>query len=382
MYITDENDYEVLKDLILEKKYFRNLGKGIVGHCGRFENNFANLIGTEYSLMVTSGTNALICALGSLDLVAGDEVIIPSFTFFATAAAVIQAGATPVIVNIDSSLMIDPLEVRNAITKKTKAIIAVHMDGHPCDMDSLKKIAEEYQLVLIEDVAQATGGSYKGKRLGSIGEIGCFSFNVDKIISCGEGGALTTNQRKYYETSLCIQDACCSFGPTFKDSFTVVKPFVGQSMRVSEISGALMNVQLSRLDFILNKLREHKKIMQAEFNQANFFFVPSHDEEGDCATSFYLSFKSVEECKEKLIKLASEKIVAIPITVRPAHACWQWMHLLVDDIARPEVNYKKTSFLSSIDILMSTLKINIPFEMNQEQLLEYSKKIITILKSV
>ncbi|MBC7540322.1 MAG: aminotransferase class I/II-fold pyridoxal phosphate-dependent enzyme [Bacteriovorax sp.] len=377
MYITDENDIEILRDLILSKKYFRNRGKNITGFCNQFESSFAEKIGVKHSLMVTSGTNALICALSSLDLSEGDEVIIPSFTFFATAAAVIHSKATPVIVNIDYSLMIDPIEVEKAVTKKTKAIIAVHMDGHPCDMNALKKIAAVHNLVLIEDVAQACGGSYQGARLGSIGELGCFSFNVDKIISCGEGGALVTNNRKYFEKSLCIQDACCSFGPTFKESFIEIQPFVGQSMRVSEISGALMSVQLTRLDFILNGLRERKEIFIDVLKRNRIDTVPSHDETGDCATSIYLSFPSVQDAKENLLKLVKEQIVAIPITIRPAHACWQWMHLLEKE--RPNGNYKKTSFLSSIDLLMSTLKINIPYEMGLNEVEEYAKKISQVI---
>jgi dTDP-4-amino-4,6-dideoxygalactose transaminase len=378
MYITNENDVEILRDMILSKKYFRNRGKNIAGFCNQFEKSFAEKIGVQHSLMVTSGTNALICALSALDLVEGDEVIIPSFTFFATAVAVIHSKGTPVIVNIDSSMMIDPIEVEKAVTKKTKAIIAVHMDGHPCDMNALKKIATDHKLILIEDVAQACGGSYQGARLGSIGELGCFSFNVDKIISCGEGGALVTNDRRYFEKSLCIQDACCSFGPTFKDSFVEIQPFVGQSMRVSEISGALMSVQLTRLDYILEALRERKRIFVDVLKRNSIDSVPSHDENGDCATSIYLSFSSVQDAKDNFLKLAKEQIVAIPITIRPAHACWQWMHLVEKE--RPNGNYKKTSFLSSIDILMSTLKINIPFEMGLNEVEEYAHKISQIIK--
>lgn len=378
MYLTDEKDVDVLRDLILSKKYFRNRGKDKAGFCNQFEKSFSEKIGVQHSLMVTSGTNALICALSSLDLNEGDEVIIPSFTFFATAVAVIHSKATPVIVNIDSSLMIDPIEVKKAITNKTKAIIAVHMDGHPCDMNSLKKIATDHKLILIEDVAQACGGSYRGARLGSIGEMGCFSFNVDKIISCGEGGALVTNDRKYFEKSLCIQDACCSFGPTYKDTFVEIKPFIGQSMRVSEISGALMSVQLNRLDTILEALRDRRRVLVSVLKQNAIDCVPSHDEEGDCATSIYLSFPSVEAAKENLLKFVKEQIVAIPITVRPAHACWQWMHLLEKE--RPNGNYKKSSFLSSIDLLMSTLKINIPFEMSLNEVEDYGNKISRVIK--
>jgi 8-amino-3,8-dideoxy-alpha-D-manno-octulosonate transaminase len=378
MYLTNEDDVKAISEVILSKKYFRNRGKDFVGHCRQFELGFAKMMGVDHSLMVTSGTNALICALSALGLREEDEVILPAFTFFATAAAVINAKATPVIVNIDKNLTIDPEEVLKAITPRTKVIIAVHMDGHPCDMRSLRKIADEYKIILIEDVAQACGGSYGGKRLGSIGEMGCFSFNVDKILSCGEGGAFITNDEMFYQNALCVQDACCSFGPTFKDAFTKVKPFIGQSMRVSEISGALMNVQLARLEDILLSLRERKKVMMEILGADGVDIVASHDEAGDCGTSFYLRFSSGTQANIQLMKFAKDKIVAIPISLRPAHACWQWMHLLEKE--RPRGQYKKSGFLASMDLLTSTLKINVPFEMEMNEVADYAKKISQVIR--
>lgn len=377
--MTDENDINAIREIILSKNYFRNKGAGRLGHCNLFEKAFAEKMNTKYSLMVTSGTNALICALTSLDLKIEDEVIMPSFTYFATAVAVIRSGGTPVIVNIDESLMIDPIEVEKAITKNTKAIIVVHMDGHPCDMLALKQISEKNNLILIEDTAQACGGSFHGKKLGSIGDIGCFSFNVDKIISCGEGGAVITNNQLYYEKSLCIQDACCSFGPTFKESFTKIEPFIGQSMRVSEISGALMNVQLSRLDLIIEKLKNNKKIMADAFLENNLDIIPSHDELGDCGSSIYLRFDSANMTKNIFVKLAQNNILTFPIANRYAHACWQWMHLIEKE--RPHIKYHKTNYLTSIDLLSHALKINVPFDSKPEEISELVEKTTRLIKS-
>lgn len=379
MYVTNEDDVKAVTEIILSRKYFRNRGKDFIGECRQFELEFAKVMGVNHALMVTSGTNALICALSALELTNDDEVIMPAFTFFATAAAIINSKATPVIVNIDENLTIDPQEVLNAITPKTKAILVVHMDGHPCDMHSLRKIADDHHLILIEDVAQACGGSFAGKRLGSIGEMGCFSFNVDKILSCGEGGAFITKDEVFFQKALCIQDACCSFGPTYKEAFTKVQPFVGQSMRVSELSGALMNVQLSRLDFILSELRWRKKLMTDFLSADGIDIVPSLDESGDCATSFYLRFPSAVIANKQLMKFVENKIVGIPISLRPAHACWQWMHLLEKE--RPGRSYKKSSYLASIDYLTSTLKINVPFEMTSDEISSYAEKISTVVRN-
>ncbi len=379
MYITDESDLEILRKLILSKNYFRNKGAGVTSHCSNFEKKFADHMGSKYSLLVTSGTNALICALSSLNLEHEDEVIMPSFTYFATAVSIIKSGAIPVIVNINESLMIDPIEVEAAITPKTKAIIAVHMDGHPCDMASLKNLATKYNLFLIEDNAQACGGSFQGQRLGSIGDIGCFSFNVDKIISCGEGGAVLTNNRKFYERSLCIQDACCSFGPTFKDSFTEIEPFIGHSMRVSEISGALMENQLLRLDLILEKLRIHQSIMENAFHDKEIMTINSNDKLGDCGTSLYLKFDNPNLVKKNFIKLINQQIITYPISNRPAHTCWQWLQLLKKEL--PNIKLSKSHYLKSIDLLSNILKINVPFDLNKEQIYEYTKNISGIINN-
>jgi 8-amino-3,8-dideoxy-alpha-D-manno-octulosonate transaminase len=379
MYITDQNDVKAIEELILSKDYFRNKGTGRSGHCTTFESDFAKKMNSTHALLVTSGTNALICALSSLDLQTDDEVIIPSFTFFATAVAVVNSGAIPVIVNIDDSLMIDPTEVEQAITKKTKAIIAVHMDGHACDMGALKIIADKYSLKLIEDTAQACGGSYKGKRLGSIGDIGCFSFNVDKIISCGEGGALITNNRNYYEKSLCIQDACCSFGPTFKDSFTEILPFVGQSMRVSEISGALMNVQLTRLDSILETLRIRSNILNEVFSTNEILMIKSNDQLGDCGTSINIILNSHHRVKQVFTALANSNIITFPIAARHAHASWQWSEMLEKRI--PQGRYHKSQYLKSIDLLTTTLKIKVPFDMPTDETINYAEMISKVIRS-
>ena len=379
MYITDENDFKALKQLILDRKYSRNQGKGVQTHCSKFEEDFAQKMGSKYSLLVTSGTNALVCALVATGIGQGDEVIIPSYTFFATATAVINVGATPVIANIDHTLMIDPNEILKLISQKTKAIIAVHMDGHSCQMDTIAKIAKENNLFLIEDVAQAVGGKFKGQRLGTIGDMGCFSFNVDKIISAGEGGAITTNDRAYFERSLCVQDASALFGSTHKEAFKTIEPFIGQSMRVSEITGALMSVQLSRLDYILDNLRERKKIIRELFLKADLPIVTSNDEEGDCATSIYLMAKSPEENKNILSKINTDKLIAIPITAKPAHVCWQWMHLLAE--VRPKELYRKSLFLNSIDIVLRTSKIDVPFDMDLNEVEIFFKNLIHKIKA-
>ena len=149
--------------------------------CDQFERELAQKIGTKYALYLSSGTGALIAALAGIGIGPGDEVIVPGYTFMASAMAVVAVGAIPVIAEIDDTMTLDINDVKRKISKHTKAIIPVHICGFPCNMEALCKLADEYDLFIIEDACQADGGSYKGKRLGTFGKAGCFSFNYFQV---------------------------------------------------------------------------------------------------------------------------------------------------------------------------------------------------------
>lgn len=252
--------------------------------------------GTEHAIFLTSGQAALTSALVSLGIGPGDEVIVPAYTYIATAMAVVAAGAMPVIAESDDSLTLDPIDTEKKITKHTKAILPVHIQGFPCDMDAIMALAKKYNLFVVEDACQADGGAYKGKRLGTIGDAGGLSFNFFKIISSGEGGALLTNNRKVFEASLIYQDssAVAFFGNQLEDFTT--EGFCGTEFRSNELCAAVMNVQLDRLDGILADLRANKKyIMDALSDVAEF--IPSNDIEGDCGTTVAFKFNSEEKAR-------------------------------------------------------------------------------------
>ena len=159
---------------------------------------FAELIGVKHCLAVNSCTSALVCAYRALGIGAGDEVIVPAYTFFATAATVVAANAIPVIVDVDETLCLDAAAAEKAISKRTKAIVPVHMRGAPAQMDAILDVARRKGIPVVEDVAQAGGGSFQGKRLGSLGTMGCFSFDYYKVHASGEGGFVTTNDEWLY----------------------------------------------------------------------------------------------------------------------------------------------------------------------------------------
>ncbi|MFA5865481.1 MAG: DegT/DnrJ/EryC1/StrS family aminotransferase [Phycisphaerae bacterium] len=217
----------------------------------RFEKEFAHFVNVSNALTVSNGTVALHLALLAARIGKDDEVIVPDLTFVATANTVIHAGAKPVIVDIDpETWCIDPRQIEKALTSKTKAIIPVHLYGHPADMDPIMRIAEKHRLIVIEDCAEAHGATYKGKRVGAIGHIGTFSFYGNKIITTGEGGMLTTNDSRFYERAKFLKDHAMSPDKRYWH------PEVGYNYRMTNVQAAMGVAQLERIETLLARKRE------------------------------------------------------------------------------------------------------------------------------
>jgi len=275
---------EVLEEKVLFRYHDRKNRKSKVTE---FEERFAAHIGTNHALALNSGTSALIAGLVGAGIGPGDEVIIPAYTFVATPASVVAAKAIPVIAEVDDSLTLDPDDFERKITKHTKAVIPVHMRGAPSDMDTIMEIARRRGITIIEDAAQACGASYHGKRLGSFGEAGCFSLQMSKVITSGEGGVMTTDDRDLYERARMYHDAAVRFW----DQDTEMPAFPGVNFRMSEVTGALILVQLSRLENLLARMRANKARIKGQIEPRDGLrFRTVHDEQGDAAVCiiFYL----------------------------------------------------------------------------------------------
>lgn len=253
-----------------------------------FERVAAQWIGVRRSLMVNSGTSALICALSALGIGPGDEVIVPGYTYIATAAAVVAVGAVPIIAEIDESLGLDPIDVERKITPYTRVIIPVHMQGVPCRLHDLKNIADRYQLYLLEDCCQCIGGRYHGQSVGTFGPVGAWSLNYFKIITCGEGGLVYTDDEALFERACFAADPALPMWmrDTIPADGWLSPPFSAQCYRPSELLGAIALVQLSKLDRILGHLRSLKKTFLAELDQPRCYALQHVDDpEGDCGVS-------------------------------------------------------------------------------------------------
>ncbi len=322
MYIIGEEEVAAVKRVIDSKQLFRYRG-GEGGESEQFEAEWSKKIGVKYTVAVTSGTAALICGLVGMGIGPGDEVIVPAYTFMATALAALAVGAVPILAEVNSSLTIDPADVEKKITPRTKVIIPVHMVGLPCDMDAIMDIAARHDLLVLEDACQADGGSYGGKRLGSIGHAGAFSYNHFKIMTCGEGGALVTNDREIYERALIFHDGGCSF----RDHADKINAafFAGWNFRINEILSAILRVQLTRLDGMLEAMLTEKRIMIQELDgRGPFTFNPIHDVEGDCGTTLALQLKSESMMRTFLKKLAEAGVNASSPIDSGRHVYTNW----------------------------------------------------------
>lgn len=294
MYRIGQEEIAELSKVISARDLFK-VNKGLK-ESEQVEAKLKKIFKTDFPVFMTSGHAALTSALVAMGIGPGDEVIVPAYTYIATAMAVVAAGAIPIIAEVDETLTLSPEDTKNKITRNTKAIIPVHIQGFPCNMDAIMRIAKDHDLFVLEDACQADGGSFNGKRLGTIGDAGALSFNYFKIISCGEGGALLTNNRTIFERALIYHDssAVAFFGDQMQ-GFTT-EGFCGNEYRSNELCAAVLNVQLDRLDGILSDLRKNKKYMMEQLADA-CAFIPSNDINGDCGTTLAFKFETEEKAR-------------------------------------------------------------------------------------
>lgn len=261
-----------------------------------FESELANRVDARYCHLSSSGTAALSIALAACGIGARDEVIVPPFTFIATIEAILDAGAIPVFSEIDETLCLDPEAIESVITSQTKAVMPVHMCGAMAHIEEIRSVCDQKGLLLIEDACQSLGATFNGKSLGTFGQMGCFSFDPVKTITCGEGGAVVTDDKELYT----LAEAYADHGHDHigNDRGLEDHPILGTNFRISELNAAVGLAQLKKLDVILEKQRMHKKVIKdalAGFPEISFRSIP--DPKGDSAT--FLSFFLPDESRAR-----------------------------------------------------------------------------------
>jgi 8-amino-3,8-dideoxy-alpha-D-manno-octulosonate transaminase len=345
-----------------------------------FEAAAAKKFAVAHAQEVSSGTAALRVALAALGIGRGDDVIIPAFTFVATAEAVIQAGANLVVVDVDESLNIDPNAIEAAMTPATRAIIAVHMLGAPADMEAIGRTARKHGLKVIEDAAQAVGGSYGGRYLGTIGDAGCFSFDAGKVMITGEGGMVVTNDYGTFEKARAYHDHGHEYSTTVGRG---EEGAIGEGFnyRMTELQGAIGIVQLGKLDSIVNAQRQNKAKLTALIGELGIRGRRINDEAGELGDAVVMFFDDRQTSARFLAGLKREGLGTknVPDAMR-WHFAKHWSHMF-EKYGWYRDSYR-TQWQRSADILECAIALPVMVRMDAARISLIGEKLQKIVREV
>lgn len=381
---------DVLETGILMRYGFDGPRKGI-WKSKELEAAICKTFGCNHAQLVSSGTAALTTALSALGVGAGDEVIMPSFTFVASFEAVLSVGAIPVLVDIDETLTLSPEAVRKAITAKTKCIMPVHMCGSMADLDALQAICKEHGLILLEDACQSIGGTYKGKMLGTIGDAGTFSFDFVKTITCAEGGVVMTNNKDVYLMS----DGYSDHGHDHigVDRGADLHPFIGYNFRISELHAAVGLAQIRKLDTFLSIQKKNYaqlKNILSTVPEISYRVIP--DPQGDSCT-FLSWFLPTEDITRAVVAELKEQGVLAGNFYwydNNWHYIRKWDHLknavtlnaLHPEVKQAVMQNTTKAFPVSDAIMSRCISTAISLLWTEEQIADKGNKIVAAVKKV
>ena len=342
-------------------------GKNLLRHEGpyrltaRFEKNFADHMGSTQALALTSGTVGLHAAMTAIGVGPGDEVIVPAYTWIASAAAPALAGAVPILADIDETLTLNPIDLERKITPYTKAIIAVHMVNAPCNMDAIMAIARRYSLMVVEDACQAVGIDYKNRKCGTFGDVGVYSFNHYKNMTIGEGGAVVTNDPALFSRLMNFHD----LGIWARDGYEAGNnpAFLASHSRMTEVQGAMLGVQLSRLSRNIARIKRNRKAIAQVLQDAGGIRISPHNDPDNAAT-MTVSFDTEAEAEAFGQRPGVHRIydnskhvytnwdpILNQRTAHPAMNPWAW--------ARRPISYDEHTCARTLDIMRRTCRISI-----------------------
>lgn len=364
-----------------------------------FEQVFAKRLPVPHAIAVNSGTSALVAGLAALGIGPGDEVIVPGYTWVSTASSVLAVGAVPVIADIDDSLTLDPADARRRISAHTRAIIAVHMRGAPARIDELARLCREHRLGLIEDVAQAMGGRFGGRSLGSIGDVGAFSFQMSKVLTAGEGGMVVCSGDDVHLRMSMYQDsAICPHRGVAMDEW-----IAGLNLRMSELHAAVLLCQFSRLDGILADMRSRKArikdIVRGPLEESGATMRTIHDVEGDTATALVFFLPDARRVAPMVDALSAERVPAsrlyldlvyLPHDHVDLHAYTAWTPILRQASwsrsgepwrSHPrKITYSADMCPVTIDLLRRAVHIDVSPDLSDQQADEIGAAIVTVAR--
>lgn len=392
----DREEEQAVLEVLRSKRLYRYYGttEG-PSKADALERAFATHMGSRHAVAVTSGTAALICGLQGIGVGPGDEVIVPAYTWISSPAAVAAVGGVPVVAEVDETLTLDPADAEGKITPHTKAIMPVHMRGTPCRMDALMDVARRHGLKVIEDTAQANGASYKDLRLGSLGDVGCFSLQFNKIITAGEGGMVITNEDEIWNRATMFHDVIGGL----RGNIPADEILWGVNFRMPELLAAVALVQLGRLDGLLLRMRERKRMLKAGIEDVakrkGIAIQECPDPDGEAAVSFIFFVNSPSLAARVAEALRAENVGAGVLyqpdrtdyhvyrhweplmkqrTWTPNGGPWRW--------ARRDIHYAKEMCPRTLDLLGRAVHLDVsPLLTNEdiEETVEGLNKVLYAL---
>ena len=370
-----KEEFEQVKRLF-EKSYVNLYRYGQNNFLAKeLEEKFADYMGVKYAHLVSSGTAAIHSALAACGVGPGDEVITTAYTFVAPIEAIAALGAVPMPVNIDSTYHLDPIEVEKNITKKTKAIVCIPMWAAPY-MEQIVEIANDNNLMLIEDAAQALGAKYKGKKLGTFGDIGSFSFDAGKTLHTGEGGIIITDNKDLYDKAAEFSD----HGHMHKQNLPRgldPRRTKGLNLRMSELTAAIGIAQLNKIDFILSESKKNKEYIKSHLlGIRNISFREFSDEGGSQGDTLIFNLSN-SDTATKISKFMEKKGLGTKILPEAFdwHYAGAWEHIFKEIEYYNEVDIH-TKWKSTENLLRRSICINIPINITKDK----CDQIINIIK--
>ncbi len=381
---------DVLETGILMRYGFDGPRKGI-WKAKELEEAICNKFGSKYAQLTSSGTAALTTAMAALGIGAGDEIIMPTFTFVASFEAVLSVGAIPVLVDVDETLTLNPEAVKKAITSKTKCIMPVHMCGSMANLDALSSICKEHNLVLLEDACQSIGATYKGKYVGTIGDAGTFSFDFVKTITCGEGGVVMTNNQDTYTKC----DGYTDHGHDHKgvDRGADLHPFLGYNYRISELHAAVGLAQIKRVDEFLSIQKKNYSALKnllAQIPEISFREIP---EGGEDSCTFISWFLPTEEITKAVVAALKEEGILggnFYWYDNNWHYIRKWDHLknatslhnLSSEQKEALLQLQNKDFSGSDKVMSRCISTSISLLWTEEQVKEKGEKLVAVVNKV
>ena len=380
---------DVLDSGVLMRYGFDGLRKG-QWKAKDLETEIEKRFAVQHAQLLSSGTAAVSMALAASGVGAGDEVIMPCFTFVASFEAILMLGATPVVVDIDDTLTLDIDAVKTSISPKTKAIMPVHMCGSMANLDALKTICKNHDLLLIEDACQAIGGTYKGQALGTIGDLGCFSFDFVKTVTSGEGGAVVTNNTQYAKHLDHFSDH--GHDHIGNDRGAETHPFLGYNFRISELNAAVGLAQFRRIDEFIALQKKHYKILRdalEPLDGVTFRSVPDGGEESCAFLNFFLEDLETAREVSKMFK-ANGLDVCFHYYDNNWHYIRKWDHLKMKKSLYPlssEIQtgldaLKEKNFTKSDHYIGRNLSCLIKLSWSKAEVEQRAKAMVDCIQSV